>query len=174
MAELYEDEFARYAEQARPGLRRTAFRLTADWHEADDLAQRTLIALHARWPSLRDHDRLAGYAHTIMVRLLISDRRAHRWSSEILAERLPEPAPEPDHSADLGDRILLLRALAELSPRQREAIILRYWEDRSVAETAAELGCMQSTVRSQTARALATLRSALEAADKGISGDAPA
>lgn len=157
------DEFTEYAKKARPGLQRIAFRLTADWHEADDLAQRTLIVLHERWETLERRDRIAAYVYTIMVRLLISDRRSQRWSSEILHEWLPEPAPAPDALALFGERLLLLDALADLSPRQRAAVVLRYWDDCSVEDTAQLLGCMSSTVRSQTARALATLRSRLEA-----------
>jgi RNA polymerase sigma-70 factor (sigma-E family) len=164
------EEFTRFVVGARPALRRTAFRITTDWYEADDLVQRTLLALYRRWDTLERRDRLAAYAHTTMVRIAIGDRRTRRWSSEVLQSRLPEPDPMPDACAIIGDRLLLLDMLAGLGPRQRAAVVLRYWEDRQVEEIANLLGCLASTVRSQIARALATLRTALE--PEGTSEDA--
>jgi RNA polymerase sigma-70 factor (sigma-E family) len=161
MTEVYDDEFTRYVKKARPSLRRTAFGFTADWFEADDLVQRTLLALYSRWEKLDHRDRIAAYAHRTMARLFISDRRARHWSHEIPCEQPPETEPAPDTCVVYGDRLLLVNALAELGPRQRAAVVLRYWDDRSVEETAEALGCVCSTIRSQTARALATLRSAL-------------
>lgn len=152
------DEFSRYAGGARPMLWRAAYRLTGDRDEADDLAQRTLIALLGQWETLRDRERLGAYAHTTLLRLLIDDRRSRRWTSEILQERPPEPEPVPDGGATAADRLLVREALAALTPRQRSVVVLRYWEDRSVEETARALGLMRSTVRSQSARALARLR----------------
>ncbi|MGV9776518.1 SigE family RNA polymerase sigma factor [Streptosporangium sp. NPDC003464] len=163
MAEAREDEFSRYVRETRPALRRTAFLLSSDWYEADDLVQRALIAIHGRWETLERRDRIDGYARTIMIRMIISDRRSHRWSRETLRETPPEPAPAPDPYALVGDRMLLMDALAGLGSRQRAAVVLRYWEDRSVEETARVMGSVCSTVRSQTARALTALRSALRA-----------
>ncbi|MDP9870309.1 MULTISPECIES: SigE family RNA polymerase sigma factor [Streptosporangium] len=173
MAEARDDEFSRYVKEARPALRRMAFLLSADWYEADDLVQRTLIALHLRWDTLKDRDKLAGYARVIMTRLIISDRRSYRWSHEILHDLPPEPDSTPDPYAFLGDRLLLMRALADLAPRQRATVVMRYWEDRSVEETARAMGSRCSTVRSQTVRALATLRLALQAGADGNPEDAP-
>ncbi|WP_231509957.1 SigE family RNA polymerase sigma factor [Streptosporangium roseum] len=161
MAGVREEEFSRYVKEARPGLRRTAFLLSSDWFEADDLVQRALIAIHGRWESLEHRDRITGYARTIMIRMIISDRRSHRWSREALAGVLPEPEPAGDPYVLLSDRLVLMRALTVLGPRQRAAVVLRYWEDRSVEETALVMGSGGSTVRSQTARALSTLRSVL-------------
>lgn len=161
MAEPRDDEFSRYVREARPALRRAAFMLSADWHEAEDLVQRTLMAIHRRWDTLERRDRIAAYARTIMVRLISRDRRSHRWSREILHERPPEAESVSDPYSSVIDRLLLMKALAALGPRQRTAVVLRFWEDRSVAETAWAMGSEGSTVRSQTVRALATLRSAL-------------
>lgn len=168
MAEARDDEFSRYAKEARPALRRAAYLLSSDWHEAEDLVQRALIAIHRRWDSIERRDQMAGYARAVMLRLLISDRRAHRWTREVLHDLPPEPDPGPDPYAYVLDRLVLMNALAALGPRQREAVVLRYWEDRSVEETACVMGSEGSTVRSQTVRALAALRAALEAE---ISGD---
>jgi RNA polymerase sigma-70 factor (sigma-E family) len=166
MAEAREDEFSRYVREARPALRRTAFLLTSDWYEADDLVQRTLITLHRKWESLEQRDHIGGYARTVMLRLLLADRRTHRWSREVLYDLPPEPDPTPDPYTLLADRMMLVDALAGLGPRQRAAVVLRYWEDRSVEETASAMGSVTSTVRSQTVRALATLRTALRTEPK--------
>ncbi|GIH67816.1 SigE family RNA polymerase sigma factor [Sphaerimonospora thailandensis] len=171
MAEARDDEFSRYVKEARPALRRAAFLLSSDWHEAEDLVQRTLMAIHRHWDNLERRDKITGYARAVMIRLISSDRRTHRWSREVLHERPPEPEPSPDPYARVVDRLLLMNALAALGPRQRTAVVLRYWEDRSVEETAGVMGSEGSTVRSQTVRALAALRSAL--ADDGNAKDAP-
>src|SRR5438105_8683260 len=101
MAEVYADDFTRYAARARPALHRTAFGFTADWHEAEDLVQRTLIALYTRWDKLEHRDKIAAYAYTVMVRLFISDRRSPRWSNEVLSDRPPDGEPAPDIFARL-------------------------------------------------------------------------
>lgn len=166
----HDEEFTRFVIGARPALRRTAFRITTDWYEADDLVQRTLLALYRRWGTLERRDQLAAYAHKTMVRLAIGDRRTRRWSSEVLQARPPEPDPIPDAHAVIGNRLLLMDILAGLGPRQRAALVLRYWEDCQIEEIANLLGCLASTVRSQIARGLANLRSELE--PEGTSEDA--
>jgi RNA polymerase sigma-70 factor (sigma-E family) len=171
MAAEWDEEFSRYAKKARPTLRRIAFRLSSDWYEADDLVQRTLIAIYRRWALLQRRDNMSRYAYAVMTRLIISDRRSHRWLREVLYDLPPEPPPPPDPYRPLDDRLLLFDALAGLAPRQRTAVVLRYWEDRSVEETARVMGSSCSTVRSQTVRALASLRSALET---GPEEEAPA
>ncbi|MCG5216087.1 SigE family RNA polymerase sigma factor [Streptosporangium sp. KLBMP 9127] len=173
MAETRDEDFALFVRETRPALRRTAFRLSDDWYEADDLVQRTLMALHRHWDRLDRRDRIGAYARTIMLRLLISDRRSLRWSREVLIELLPEPAPISDPYALVGERLQLMDALSVLGPRQRATVVLRYWEDRSVEETAQVMGSESSTVRSQTVRALKALRSALRAEDDGNAEDAP-
>ncbi|WP_344920163.1 SigE family RNA polymerase sigma factor [Streptosporangium oxazolinicum] len=157
-----EQEFAHFAREARPMLRRIAFRLSGDWYEADDLVQRALLALHRHWDGLDRRDHIQAYARQIMRRLLISDRRAMRWSREVLIGAPPDPTSALDPCALVNERMVLMDALATLGPRQRATIFLRFWEDRSVEDTARVMGNESSTVRSQTVRALSILRSALE------------
>ncbi|GII02151.1 SigE family RNA polymerase sigma factor [Planobispora takensis] len=161
MEEMRDEEFAYFVRTIRPTLRRAAFQLSEDWYEADDLVQRTLMAIHRRWDVLDRHDGMGAYAHRVMRRLLISDRRSLRWSREVLTEPLPDSVPGWDPYVQVGERMVLMEALADLGPRQRAAVVLRYWEDRSVEETARAMGSGSSTVRSQTVRALNALRSAL-------------
>jgi RNA polymerase sigma-70 factor (sigma-E family) len=160
--QVLDDEFSRYVKQNRSALRRRAFLLCGDWDEADDLVQSTLVKMYRRWHDLDRREELGAYTRRVMFRTFVSERRAHRWSRELVRDELPEPDPEPDGQARLGDRLLLLGALARLGPRQRAAIVLRYWEDLSVEETAWVLGCSAATVRSQASRALETLRSMLD------------
>ncbi|XVQ84275.1 SigE family RNA polymerase sigma factor [Microbispora siamensis] len=162
MADARDQEFARFAREARLKLRRIAFRLSGDWYEADDLVQRTLLALHQRWDGLDRRDRVEAYACQIMRRLLISDRRAVRWSREVLIEAPPDFASVPDPCALVSERVVLMDALTRLGPRQRATIFFRFWEDRSAEDTARVMGNGSSTVRSQTVRALNALRTALE------------
>ncbi|GAA2212359.1 SigE family RNA polymerase sigma factor [Nonomuraea monospora] len=158
-----EQEFTRFVQRTRPALRRIAYALSDDWHEADDLVQRTLMTIFLRWPELERRDRMAPYARRVMTRLLISDRRSSRWTREVLFGVPPEAAAAHDPYVPVSQRMMLRDALARLGPRQRATIFLRFWEDRSVEETARVLGNESSTVRSQTVRALNTLRDALDA-----------
>ncbi|HJD84126.1 SigE family RNA polymerase sigma factor [Kitasatospora aureofaciens] len=161
--EAFDDGFTQFVKEVRPRLRRNAFVLVGDWFEADDLVQRTLIAVYRRWDRLEQRDDLNAYTRTVMVRQFISERRGHRWSRELIQNPLPEPEPAPEDVACVGDRVLLLGALAELAPRQRSLVFLRYWEDLSIEETARTVGCSPATVRSSTSRTLRILRERLGA-----------
>lgn len=159
--EVLEESFARYVRGARPALRRNAFILVGDWFTADDLVQQTLMVLYRRWERLERHDVLSGYARTVMVRLFISERRAHRWTREVLHDSPPESEPAPEEAARVGDRLMLLGALATLTPKQRGLVYLRYWEDLSIEETAQIMNCSPATVRSSASRTLRILRERL-------------
>lgn len=165
MAAAREDgDFARFVRRSRPALRRTAYQLSKDWYEADDLVQRTLIALHKRWDTLDGHDRIGAYARRVMRRLFLSDRRTMRWTREVLIGAVPDTPTTSDPYLLVSERLALMDALAGLGPRQRATLLLRFWEDRSVEDTARVLGNESSTVRSQTTRALNALRVALDGA----------
>ncbi|WP_331452453.1 SigE family RNA polymerase sigma factor [Streptomyces sp. SS162] len=160
--EALEEGFARYVRGARPALRRNAFVLVGDWFAADDLVQQTLITVYRHWNRLERHDALSAYTRTVMVRLFVSDRRKHRWTRELLHDSMPEPEPKPGEATRVGDRLVLLAALAALTTRQRSLIYLRYWEDLSVEETAQIMNCSSATVRSSASRALRILRQRLD------------
>jgi RNA polymerase sigma-70 factor (sigma-E family) len=130
-----------------------AFLLCGDWDRADDLVQETLVRLHRRWASIA----IAGadaYARRVLLNVTIDERR-RPWRREIATEVLPEvvgidPEPAGVH--------LLSAALRALPPRQRAVLVLRFFDDLSVEQTAAALDCSTGTVKSQTARGLARLR----------------
>ncbi|MFF0744178.1 SigE family RNA polymerase sigma factor [Streptomyces sp. NPDC004111] len=148
---------------ARSGqLFRSACLLTGgDTHLAEDLAQETLGRMYALWGKVARIDNPAAYAQTVLVRAFLTQRRRRAASERPLGE-LPEPAgtagrPGPD--AEL--RLTLLQALGRLAPKDRAVIVLRYWEDRSIEETAEVMRVSSAAVRTRSARALAKLRDQL-------------
>ena len=149
-------EFEEFAHLRGRHLFRTALLLCGDWHLAEDLTQTALAKAYAAWGSVRRADSPEAYARGILVRSYLSHRRLRRSSERPALDDLPETAAPADDDPAL--RVTLLGALAELTPRDRAVLVLRYWEDRSVEETAGELGTSAGAVRSQCLRALQRLR----------------
>ncbi|GAB1336784.1 SigE family RNA polymerase sigma factor [Streptomyces sp. E-15] len=145
---------------ARSGpLFRTACLLTGDWHLAEDLVQETLAKMYRSWRRINRAQSPVAYADTVLVRTFVSQRR-RRSSTERPSDRMPDTAgPEPD--AEL--RMALLDGLARLTSRDRAVLVLRYWEDRSVEETAQALRLSPGAVRTRSMRALQRLRDVLGA-----------
>jgi RNA polymerase sigma-70 factor (sigma-E family) len=156
--QVQEDDYLEFATARSGHLYRTACLLAGgDTHLAEDLVQETLGRTYVHWRKVSAADNPAAYAHTVLVRAFLSHRR--RRSSD---ER--PTGWVPDGSATESDpalRVTLLAALAELSARDRAVVVLRYWEDRSVEETAALLRLSTGAVRTQSSRALARLRTVL-------------
>ena len=155
---MAEDEFVQFAEAVAPRLRRTAFLLCGDWHTAEDLAQTTLAKVFASWRRIRRRDAVNAYAMRTLLNTYLADSRKKR-PAEVLTGRLPEPlvpAPSPEL------RMAVLEALAMLPPKARAVVVLRYWADQSIEETATLLGCSPGNVKSQSARALDKLRLLLD------------
>jgi RNA polymerase sigma-70 factor (sigma-E family) len=161
-----EDEFVAFAQGARARLRRTAYLMCGDWERASDHVQEALIRVYVAWPRLERAGREHAYARRAVVSVVL-DHARRRSSTEVVTETDTE-RPAPDDVAELVTaRAVLMEALAALPPRQRACVVLRYFEDLSVADTAATLRCSQGTVKSQTARALDTLRSTLNRSPLG-------
>jgi RNA polymerase sigma-70 factor (sigma-E family) len=156
-----EQEFEEFALARTPHLYRAAWLLCADAHRAEDLVQETLAKVYVRWTRTlgRPIDNPAAYAQTTLVRTFISARR-RRSEHERPMERLPENGA----GADLGDpdlRLALAGALAALEPIDRAVLVLRFLDDASVADTAAQLSISPGAVRNRTMRALERLRTQL-------------
>jgi RNA polymerase sigma-70 factor (sigma-E family) len=156
-----EEEFAEYFAAKRDFVRRTAFLLCGDWHHADDLAQIAFVALHRRWTRIRDRGATDAYLRKTLVRAAIDESR-RPWRRERQVERLPEPEPgEGRLDEQVATRADLINGLREVPPKQRAVLVLRYFEGLDVAAVAKALGCSEGNVKSQTARGLANLRTAL-------------
>jgi RNA polymerase sigma-70 factor (sigma-E family) len=157
MSEADESAFRAYAVSRRPALRRTAYLMCGDWHQADDLVQTALTKLFVAWKRVRSDEQPDAYTRRILTRCYLDERR-RPWRRETSVEVFDEPAVPVRSTEDALD---LRAALDRLPARQRATLVLRYWADASVAETADALGCSEGTVKSQTARALTNLRALL-------------
>lgn len=145
------DLFEEYVAARRGALLRTAYLLTGDHQDAEDLVQVALIKAVPHWKKIAD--RPEPYVRRILAREAVSRWRSRRWR-EVSTDRLPETPV--DGPAD--DRLALQAALARLAPRQRAVIVLRYYDDLTERETASTLGISVGTVKSQARDGLARLR----------------
>jgi len=143
-----------------PALLRTAWMLTGDAQLAEDLLQTALARTWPHWSRIEDGHPEA-YVRRVMVRAYGSWwRRA--WRGETPVAEPPEPGgPAADAYRAVDDRAALTAALARLPRRQRQVVVLRYYDDLSERDVAAVLGCSTGTVKSQAARGLAKLRATL-------------
>jgi len=159
------EAFENYVRARGQRLIRTAYLLTGDHQIAQDIVQNALASALASWRRVKEVSNLDAYMYAALVNARSRWWR-RRWHAEVPSEYVPEPAPRPDERRyELYDQMLtVLRTLPE---RQRAAVVLRYYEDLTEAQTAELLGCTVGTVKSQTARGLAKLRAALAREDSG-------
>ena len=151
-------DYVDYVRLRLPWLRRVALLLSRDAHRADDLVQVAITQLYVHWRRIRDLDNLDGYARTVLVRVYLGERR--KWASRVTLR--PEVPDVPVEPADHAGRLAIHQALAGLAPRQRATLVLRFYCDLTVDQTADTLGCSPGTVKSQTSKGLDTLRRALD------------
>ncbi|MEV0877762.1 SigE family RNA polymerase sigma factor [Micromonospora echinofusca] len=151
-----EEEFRDFVAARSSALLRTAYLLSGDWATAEDLLQTSLTKTYLAWKRLGGIEAIEPYARRVMINTSTSWWR-RRWHGERPTEVLPERAGVDEIEQQL-DRDLLWRHLSALPSRQRAVLVLRFYEDMSEAQTAALLGISPGTVKSQTSRALGTLR----------------
>jgi len=154
-----EDEFREFVAARSAALLRTAFLLAGDWATAEDLLQTALTKTYLAWKRLGEIEAVEPYARRVLVNTATSWWR-RRWHGERPTEVLPERAA-PDRLDEQLDRDVLWRHVKALPARQRAVLVLRFYEDLSEAQTASLLGISVGTVKSQTSRALGTLRQRL-------------
>ncbi len=154
--DLREEEFREFVAARSGALLRTAYLLTGDWATAEDLLQTALTKTYLAWKRLGGIEAVEPYARRVMINTSTSWWR-RRWHGERPTDVLPERAGADEIEPQL-DRDLLWRHLKTLPARQRAVLVLRFYEDMSEAQTAALLDISPGTVKSQTSRALATLR----------------
>jgi RNA polymerase sigma-70 factor (sigma-E family) len=151
-------DFATYVAARRTYLRRVAYLVCGDWHTAEDLVQTALAKLYVAGPRINGEGTEDAYARRTIVRSHVDELR-RPWRRETFGlEGFDAAAPQ---GLPFEDSDALLTALKRLPNRQRATVVLRYWCDLSVEETAHDLGCTAGTVKSNTARAIASLRAAL-------------
>lgn len=151
-----EQGFADYFASRSGAMRGTAYILCGDWHRAEDLVQNAFVKLYRAWHRIAAHETLDAYTRQILIRTFLDEnRRGFFFREKPTAEHADHVAPA---AGGPEDRMVLLAALAKIPPRQRAVLVLRFWEDLSVDETARAMGCSAGTVKSQSARALDALR----------------
>ena len=146
-----------FVEGRRTALFRSAFLLCGDRHEAEDLVQSTLVKVVLGGRRHGRLDNIEAYARKTLVNTFIAARRRF-WRREQAYGEVPDRAGD---SPDTDTGLAVRAALARLTARQRAVLVLRYWEDRSVEQTASELGLRPGTVRNRSMAALARLRELL-------------
>jgi RNA polymerase sigma-70 factor (sigma-E family) len=156
------DEFDRFVAGNVEQLLKTAYLITWDVGEAEDLVQECLFKLARRWPRVRGMAQPGGYARRILVNLALRDARGRsRRRGELDGSPAVVDQPARDLFAGLETRAELLDALGRLTPRQRAVLVLRYFNDLTESQTADVLGWSQGTVKSNASRGLARLREVL-------------
>jgi RNA polymerase sigma-70 factor (sigma-E family) len=162
-----EEEFRRFVAARMDMLRGLAYLTCGDWQAAEDAVARCLAKLYTRWGKVGAPER---YAARMVVRAAIDEVR-RPWRREVPASHgLPE-VEGPDPAESVGESMHIRAALRQVPPGQRAVLVLRYFADFSVEETAEALGRSTGTVKSQTARGLATLRLLLAAHDITLAED---
>ena len=154
--------FTAFVRDRGAALSRTAFFLAGDRHLAEDLVQNALADTYVRWDSIVDP---AAYARSALVSANAAWWR-RRSASEVPVHATPD-SPRPDDTAAVAERAPVVEALRQLPARQRTALVLRYYDDLSEADTAKAMGCTVGSVKRHTARGLDRLRKLVDGESLG-------
>jgi len=163
-----EREYVAFVAARQDALLRFAYLVSGHRQTAEDLVQTALVKTYLAWGRLRDRGALDAYVRRAIVNehvnLLRRPWKRRERSTEALSTPEPTTGPQmaaPEERLDRESRAVLFELVRDLPPRQRAAVVLRYYEGYTEPETAEVLGCAVGTVKSQTSRALQTLRSRL-------------
>ncbi|MER5474973.1 SigE family RNA polymerase sigma factor [Streptomyces sp. NPDC002935] len=152
-----EAAFTAYVQERRASLYATAYHLTGDRFEAEDLLQSALFSTYRAWDRISDKAAVGGYLRRTMTNLHISAWR-RRKLNEYPTEELPETPGDTDAMRGTELRAVLWQALARLPELQRTMLVLRYYEGRTDPEIAEILGISVGTVKSSIWRSLRRMR----------------
>jgi RNA polymerase sigma-70 factor (sigma-E family) len=156
VADIADEGFEAFVRARSSALLRTSVLLTGDVHHGQDLLQEALWRTHRHWSAASDNPE--AYVRTVLVNLSHDRyRRAVRRVRETVLNATASYSSN-DAVAELVERQELFQALRALPARQRATLVLRFWEDLSIQQTADLLGCSTGTVKSTTSKALLRLR----------------
>lgn len=152
-----DEAFERFVREHTATLYRTAFLLTGNRHEAEDLLQDTLARLYPKWTTVTAATTPVAYVRRSLANRFVSDKRTPRARQEVAWE-----LPDEWDGADLGEAVAVSRTvwqlLATLPERQRAALVMRYFHDLPEGDVAEALGCRPASVRSLVSRGIAAMR----------------
>jgi RNA polymerase sigma-70 factor (sigma-E family) len=156
-----EADFTAYVRARQASFARFAYLLTGDPHSAQDLVQSALAKVYGKWDHISAVESPDAYVRKVMVNEHTTWwrrqwRHRERTDSELIRVMEPPAAAQPTHDSDLWSHV------RNLAPQQRAAVVLRYYEDLSEAQTAEILGCTVGTVKSHTSRAIRSLRATMK------------
>ena len=154
--------FAAYVSARSSALQRAAYLMVGDIGLAQDLVQEALIKTYVAWPRLRDPGNAEAYTRKAITTTAITWYRRKAWRAERPSGQPPD-VPAPGHADGIDERTWLWQCLLRLPVRQRVAIVLRYYEDLTEAQTAEAMDCAVGTVKSQVSAGLAKLRALIGA-----------
>jgi RNA polymerase sigma-70 factor (sigma-E family) len=149
-------DFREFVSSRGRALLRSAYLMTGNLADAEDLVQSALAKTYQAWDRIEDRKALDGYVRRAMVNTHISWWRRRRVDEYPTDDIPDQPAADTSHNSELHDT--LQRAIDRLPQRMRAAVVLRYFEDMTEAEVADILGVSQGTVKSTVSRAVAKLR----------------
>lgn len=155
---MQRDEFEQFVVARQAHWLRTAYMLSGQWHAAEDLVQSVLERLYVTWPKVAAAASPDAYVRRSLVNAFLSEKR-RPWRRESAVPDMSRDEAAPADPVD--DRLLLIQALRSVPPKQRTVLVLRFWEDLGVAETAELMHCAPGTVKSQTSEGLRALRAHL-------------
>ena len=157
---MTEDPRVEFCRREHARLVGTLTLYTGDAYLAEEIAQEALARACRNWERIKDYDSPGGWTHRVALNLAGSHFRRRAYERRA-RERLAARTPVAHHDPDTAVNVAVRDAVAALPPRQRTALVLRYFSDLSVAEVAAHMGCAEGTVRALTSQAVAALRGRL-------------
>lgn len=152
--------FSEFVAARSTALQRAAYLMVGDVSLAQDLVQESLIKTYVAWPRLRDPANAEAYTRRVITTTALTWFRRRSWSSERAFTSVPE-RPNPPYDDPVATGAALWSVLEKLPPRQRIALVLRFYDDLTESQTAEAMGITVGTVKSQVAAALTTLRARL-------------
>jgi RNA polymerase sigma factor (sigma-70 family) len=152
------DEYAPLYDEHHERLYRVALLLChGSQAMAEDAVAETFLRIHPAWAEGRIEN-FFPYARQTLVNHVMGQYRTDQVATRYAGTQRGDGRGDRPIDDSIADASTTFQLLEQLAPRQRTAVVLRYFEDLSEAETADQMGCSVGTVKSQTARAFTRLR----------------